>query len=342
MNLHRIKILVIDNGIVIALIIAIVFFGWKNTGFLTIGNLENILLNITELGLIALPLAFLVMAGSIDLSLGSIASVGGIVSGQVMLSSGSVVMGIACGLLFGALAGSINGSLVSFAGLNPIVITLGFLAIWGGIALYLTGGASLYGFPEGFIELGTFAIGPVQIQVVLLLVAIGVSWFVLNRSSFGRQVLATGGNERAAFLMGIPVKRVRFLLYLVAGTCSALAGVLLAAKLQASPPTVGQGMELKALTVVLLGGVAFAGGIGRIGGVVAGLLFFGVLQNGLIIVGVSQFLQSVTVGLALVVAVILDGSVRKILTSSWTQNAVGSQDPRGDEKVSISGSTGVN
>jgi ribose/xylose/arabinose/galactoside ABC-type transport system permease subunit len=321
MNPNRIKVLIVDNGIVLALVVAVVFFGVKNSGFLTLGNLQNILLNIAELGLVALPLAFLVMAGSIDLSLGSIASVSAIVSGQIMLSSGSTIAGIGAGLAFGALAGAINGALVSYGGLNPIVITLGFLAVWGGVALYLTGGASLYGFPQAFIDLGTFSIGPVQMQVALLALTVIASWFVLNRMPLGRQVLAIGGNERVAFLMGIPVKRVRFSLHVVAGVFAALAGVLLAAKLQASPPTVGQGMELKALTVVLLGGVAFAGGIGRIGGVVAGLLFFGVLQNGLIIVGVSQFLQSVTIGLALVVAVILDGSVRKVLTSSWSEAA---------------------
>ena len=148
---------------------------------------------------------------------------------------------------------------------------------------------------------------------------IGLCWFLLNRRPFGREVLAIGGNERAAYLMGVRVRSVRMRLFVFTGMLAALAGIMLAAKLQAATPTVGVGMEVQALTVVLLGGVAFEGGIGRISGVVLGLLFVGVLRNGLVIAGVSQFLQTILIGLTLVVAVALDSSIQRIVRASWTR-----------------------
>lgn len=316
MNKNRIRTFFVENGILVALVVVVVFFAAQNPRFLAPTNLQNILLSVAELGFVALPLAFLVMAGTLDLSLGSIASMGAVLGGFAMLSTDSVVLGVLAGVSFGALAGAINGALISFGGLNPIVITLGFLAVWAGTALTLTGGGTLYGFPASFLELGTLRVGPVQLQLVLLAVLGIVAAAVLNRSPLGRQVLAIGGSPRVAFLMGVRVKEIKFALFVFAGAMAGLAGVMLAAKLQASPPTVGSGLELKALTVVLLGGVAFAGGYGRIVGVISGLVFVGVLSNGLIIIGVSQFIQQIVIGLALVIAIAFDSWVRRFVRFS--------------------------
>lgn len=142
---------------------------------------------------------------------------------------------------------------------------------------------------------------------------------MLNRTQFGKQVLAVGGNRRAARLMGVRVARTQFLLFAVSGLFAAFAGIMLAAKVQSASPTIGVGMELNALTVVLLGGVAFEGGIGRISNVVAGLLFFRVLNNGLIFLQASPFLQTVLIGVTLIVAVALDSTIQRIIRSSWAQ-----------------------
>jgi ribose transport system permease protein len=153
----------------------------------------------------------------------------------------------------------------------------------------------------------------VPIAGILVLVAFALGWWVLVRSRRGRYVYAVGGNERAAFLMGINVKRLRFLLFVLVGFAAALAGILLCVKLGAATPTAGRNMEIQALTVILLGGVAFSGGSGKMGGVLAGLVFVGALQNGLIVIGTSPFLQQVFVGLALLFAVALNDSVRGLL-----------------------------
>lgn len=313
MKTNSIRTFAVENGILIALVAIIVFFATQNPRFLSPDNLQNIVLSVAELGFVALPLAFLLMAGTIDLSLGSIASMGAVVSGMTMLSSESFVLGIVAGIAFGAFAGAINGALISFGGLNPIVITLGFLAVWAGAALTLTGGGTVYGFPQAFVDLGTSRLGPLQFQLVLLGVIVIIGAIVLNRLPIGRKVLAIGGSPRVAFLMGIRVREIKLWLFVLAGAMSGLAGVMLAAKLQAAPPTVGAGLELRALTVVLLGGVAFAGGYGRITGVLSGLIFVGVLSNGLIIIGISQFIQEIVIGLALVLAIAFDSWVRRFV-----------------------------
>ncbi|MEX1079506.1 MAG: ABC transporter permease [Homoserinimonas sp.] len=332
----KLKIFLAQNGIFIALILLVALFGIMNPNFLSLGNAENILLQSVELGLIALPLAFLVMTGSVDLSVGSIASAGAVTSGMVMASTGSAVLGIAVGVGFGLMAGAINGFLVSFLGLNPIVVTLGFLSVWGGFALMLTGGKTVTrsDLPEDFREFGSATVGPLPVQIIALILAVAIAWYLLNRNSVGRRVLAIGGNGRAAFLMGIKVKQTRFWLFVASGLFSSIAGMLLAAKVQSASPTLGSGMELHALTVVLLGGVAFEGGVGRISGVIAGLLFFRVLRNGLVFMQASPFLQTILVGLTLVVAVALDSSIQRIVKNSWAQlgkKAIDEDKPDQDE-----------
>lgn len=315
--MNRLKIYLAQNGAFLALLVLIAFFAASSPRFLSLANGRTILLQVAELGLIALPLAFLVMAGTLDLSVGSVASLSAVVTASVMVETQSSALGFVTAVAVGAVTGALNGLLIAYFRLNPLVITLGFLSVWGGLALFMTDGTTLVGFPEAFKQLGTLTFGPVPFQIVVLAAGVALAWWVLNRSSFGRNVLAVGGNRRAAHLMGIDVARTQFLLFVITGVCASLSGVLLSAKLQSAPPTVGSSMEIQALTVVLLGGVALEGGVGRISGVLAGLLFVGVLRNGLVIMGVSQFLQTILVGATLVIAVLLDGSVQRLVKRSW-------------------------
>lgn len=325
--MNRLKIFVAQNSTFIALLVLIAFFAAMNPRFFTLGNGQTILLQIAELGLIALPLAFLVMAGTLDLSVGSVASLAAVVSAMVMVGTGNVLLGFLAAIGVGLVAGALNGLLVAYFKLNALVITLGFLSVWGGLALFLTNGATITGFPEAFTSLGTMTFGPISLQIIVLALFTFGAWYLLNRMPLGRNVLAIGGNSRAAHLMGINVQRTQFLLFVLTSVAAGIAGVLLAAKLHSAPPTVGSGMEIQALTVVLLGGVALEGGSGRITGVIAGLLFVGVLRNGLVIMGVSQFLQTILIGATLVVAVLLDGSVQRLLKRTWNNLVVPAQKP---------------
>ena len=321
MSIEKIKIVLARNGVFGALILMALIFGAINPRFLSFNNGSTILQQIAELGIISLPVAFVVMMGCADLSVGAIASCSAVIAGYALLGSHNVIIGMLAGLAFGVLAGAINGFLVAYLRLNTFVVTLGFLSVWSGLAFLLSGGKTLTGLPAGFTRLGTFFIGFVPLQIAVLIVAVAAAWYILNRTAKGKQILAVGGNNRAAHLMGVRVEATKFWVFVVTGALSALAGMMLSAKLAAVSPSVGNGMELTALTVVLLGGIAFEGGTGRISGVVAGLLFVGVLRNGLVILGVSAYFQTILVGLTLVVAVALDKSIQRIIRSAWQSRA---------------------
>ncbi|MFT4279713.1 ABC transporter permease [Microbacterium sp.] len=321
MNLPRLKLLLAQNGIFLALLALFAAFALTNPNFAGLPNVSNILGQSVELALVALPLALLVISGSIDFSVGSIASLATVSAAIAMRETGSFWLGVAVGLLVGAAAGVVNGILVAYWGLNSFVVTLGFLSVWGGLALLLTNGRGISGrdLPGEFAALASLKIGPFPITLAILAVAIVVAWWVLGHTAFGKQIFATGGSRRAAVLMGVPVRRVQFLLFVATGVGAALAGMLLAAKVQSASPTVGAGLELDALTVVLLGGVAITGGIGKIGAVIGGVLFLRVLRNGLAFLQAPPFLQTILIGATLVVAVALDSTVQKVVRSSWSR-----------------------
>lgn len=321
MNTEHLKIFLAKNGIFAALLVLIGIFSILRPNFASFNNAQSILLQAAELGLIAIPLAFLIMSGTIDLSVGSIASAAAVTGGMVMGNTGSALTGLLAAFGTGVLAGALNGFLVSYLGLNSFVVTLGGLSVWGGFALLLSGGSTIprSELPDGFVIFGTMRIAGIPLQILLLMAVVAAGWYILNHSKFGKEVKAIGGNERAARLMGVSVQRTRFLLFVASGFFSALAGLLLSAKVQSANPNIGNGLELEALTVVLLGGVAFLGGIGRISGVLAGLLFFQVLQTGLVFMQASPFLQTILVGATLIIAVGLDKSIQRVVRNSWAE-----------------------
>jgi ribose/xylose/arabinose/galactoside ABC-type transport system permease subunit len=315
--MDRLKIMLVQNGVFAAMILMAALFGVLNPRFLSWQNAVTILQQVAELGVVALPVAFVVMTGQADLSVGSIATLGAVLGGLTLVGTGNAAAGVAVTLVFGLVAGALNGFLVAYLRLNSFVVTLGFLSVWGGIAMVLTNGKTLTGLPDDFKAFGTAKLVGIPVQIVVLAVVVAVAGYLLNRTAKGQEILAIGGNARAAELMGIRVQRTQMQVFIAAGVFAALAGLMLATKLAAVSPTVGSGMELKALTVVLLGGVSFAGGYGRIGGVAAGLLFVGVLNNGLVILGVSPFIQTVLVGATLVAAVLMDSSIQRFVSAAW-------------------------
>lgn len=321
------------HGTWIGCIFLVFFFYSWNPNFASLNNISNIGEAMAAIGIIAIPLGLLVIAGGVDLSVGSVASLSGVVAALVMTATGSSMLGVAAGLGIGFLAGVTNGVLVAYFKLNSIVITLGALSVWGGMALILSGGRTVAGLPSDFTMLGGFRIWGFSLDVLLLLLAIVYGVVVLNILPYGRKLRAVGGSTRSAFLMGVPVEREQFLMFVQVGIAASLAGVILAAKLAAATPITGQGMEITALTVVLLGGVAFSGGIGTISGILAGLLFVGLLRNGLIFTGTSQFLQQILIGFTLIVAVAFDETVRRISNNPTSWSGLSrSEDPKAKPK----------
>jgi len=310
-------------ALLIALVLLAAYFSAASGLFLSAGNVENILLSSSVLLIIAVPQAVLVIMGYVDLSVGSIVGLTGVVMGLLIVDHGfNPWLAMLVALVLGAVAGTINGFLVAYTKLSPIVVTLGTLQLFRG----LTEGVSRnppsgFGDVIGIFGNGTFFKIPIAVCISLLVFAAGAVF--LYRAAPGRHVYAIGVNSEAAFLSGLSTKRLPLMWYALIGLASGVGGILLAARLDAAPPTtLGNGLELTVLTAVLLGGVAFSGGRGTMLGVLLGVLFLGVLSNGMTLTNVPFWAQSIATGVALVVAAGLDelsqgrGVVRRLVSSS--------------------------
>ncbi|WP_082496572.1 ABC transporter permease [Aminobacter sp. DSM 101952] len=303
---------IINNILVIALVILIVYFASRTSTFLTVSNFEVILTNNAVIGVLVAAMALLVIAGHVDLSVGSNIGFAGTLVALANTEWGlSPWLSMLVGIGGGALGGVINGVLCGILRFNPVIVTLGMLGILRGATLLIQHN-EISGLDEFFVVMGNGEFLHVPIQLWIVGISFVAAAVFISLTTWGRYVYAIGSNPRAAFLAALPVRALPFALYVVTGAAAGLAGVMSAARLDGSAPgALGLQMELQALTIVLLGGVAFAGGRGRIGGVATAWIFLGVLENGLTQLNVTPFVQLVAAGLALVFAASLDslGSV---------------------------------
>lgn len=288
-----------------AVLILALFFYVQAPVFLTGRNLISITVQIAALMTIAVPFSILLMAGKVDLSVGSLLGLSGVVAGlcfPVMGTVGAVLFT----LLVGLVVGLVNGFLISWLSMSPIIVTLGALTLLRGLAQYLSPDP-LFGFPENFSYLGygTVLGLPVLTWVMLAVLSSGIAFMWL--SPLGRHTIAIGVNERAAHLVGIRVKLTVMLLYAAVGVASSIAGLMTIARINSAPSgTLGVGVELSVMTAVLLGGVPFTGGKGSLPRVALGVLLLGMLSNGLILMNVPTEASLMLTGLVLVVAAGLD------------------------------------
>ncbi len=294
-------------GLLLGFVALCAFFSARSDLFLTGGNIKNIGISSSILLIVAVPQAMLVIMGYVDLSVGSVLGICGVVTGQLIVVH-HVAWQVAAlvGLLAGAVVGILNGLLVTYAGLSPIIVTLGGLQLYRGLAQYLAPDLPT-GFGNGMALLGrgVYLGIPVVILITVLVFLTGV--IVVYAIPAGRHMFALGVNRDASYMSGIATRRLPILAFAATGFAAALGGVLLAARLDAAPPsTLGAGFELQVLTAVLLGGVAFSGGRGSMLGVVLGVFFLGVLSNGMTLLNVSSYGQSIASGVALILAAGLD------------------------------------
>jgi len=215
---------------------------------------------------------------------------------------------VACliGVLLSTFLGFLNGWAIANIGIPPLIVTLCALTIWEGVAYIISKGLPIFGFPSGFSILGQGYIGVVPIPVIVMVVILGIGAFILNKTYFGRHFYAVGGNEEAAFLSGINVKKVKYLAYTLSGFFAGLAGIVILSRTNSGQAITGKGFEFSVLTAIALGGVSVNGGVGRVSNIVAGVFIIGILTNGLVILNVSQYIQMVTKGVVLFVAVAFD------------------------------------
>lgn len=303
-------------------------------GFLSLGNLTTILLHVSVNAILALGMTFVIVTGGIDLSVGSLVALAGVLAAATLTASGTIavvgpggaaLLAVAVGTSVGAALGAVNGAVTAYGRIAPFVVTLATMTIARGAARLFTGGVpigypaagdpdfagksaaldALHAFGGGRIPVPGLTRGfPVSALVMLALVAAGA--FVLTRTRFGRYIYAIGGNEEAARLSGVPVRRVKLGAYAISGSCAGLAAVVLVGQLRSGGPDAGHLYELNAIAAAVIGGASLLGGTGTAWGALIGALLIGVLNNALDLLGVQSFWQEIAKGIIILLAVTFD------------------------------------
>lgn len=293
------------TGPLIGLILLCAFLTFATDSFFSVRNFLNILDQVTVIGIIAVGMTFVILLGGIDLSVGSVLALSMMVLGFLNVEAG-LPMGVAipAAIAAAAVAGLISGLLITEFKVPPFIATLAMMSIARGLASMITNGSQIIGFPAWFNMGAIIRYGGVlTMTVAVMFVVFAVALLFQRYREGGRAVYAVGGNPEVARLAGINVNRVTILVYTACAALSGLAGVLLAARLDAVQPTIGIAYELDAIAAVVIGGTSLSGGVGGIGGTIIGVLIIGVLRNGLNLLSVSPFLQAVIIGLVIVMAV---------------------------------------
>lgn len=306
-----------------ALVAIIIIFSLLSPYYLTTGNIMTMSSHVAIFGLLSLGMLVVLLDGGIDLSVGSTLGLSGVVAGFLMQGVTLKAIGVVvyppvwvvvvlC-LALGAAVGFVNGVLIARFRVPAFVATLGVMYMVRGWALLMTNGLTYNNLAgqaalgnEGFDWLGFNRIAGVPVGVIAFAVVAGLASLMLSRSAFGRWLYAAGGNERAAELSGVPVKRVQISVYVLSGMCAALGGLILSSQLTSAGPTAGMTYELTAIAAVVVGGAALTGGRGTVRGTLLGSFVIGFLSDGLVIIGVSAYWQTVFTGAVIVLAVLLN------------------------------------
>lgn len=306
-----------ESGVLAAFLLLLVVGAVFADGFTNTSNLFNITQQVAQLGIMAVGMTFVILQGEIDLSVGSIYALGAVVCGMVLTAGLPIMVGILAGVAVGVLCGLLNGIATVGLGIPSFIVTLGGLSAYRGIALLLTDGAPI-SLPSGDPATQAFAaiartrvLGMVPSQFLIMLAVFALGILLLRGTNFGFHVYAVGGNREAARLCGIDTGRVRITAFVLSGALAALSGVLSLAFLSYVQGVTGSGLELSVISAVILGGCALFGGSGSLTGTLIGVAIMGVLQNILVLVGLSSFWQTFSVGVLVVGAVALDAWLRR-------------------------------
>ncbi|WP_435258251.1 ABC transporter permease [Thioclava sp. FR2] len=301
------------EAILVAVFIAVfILNSFLSPYFLNAWNLSDATFNFTEKALIAFAMAMLIIAGEIDLSVASIIALASTAMGMAMTAGAAVPVIVLVGLLTGLICGAVNGFLVAGLGLPSIVVTIGTMSIFRGIAFIVLGDKAFTGYPSDFAYFGQgYVWWVISFELVLFAICALLYWAILHRSTFGRAVFAIGNNATAAQFSGIRVQRVRFILFLLTGIMSGLAAVCLTSRLGSTRPSIATGWELEVVTMVVLGGVNILGGSGSIPGVVLAALIMGMVTFGFGLLNVPGIVMSIFLGVLLIGVIALPRLLRR-------------------------------
>ncbi len=293
-------------------IMVAVFAALRPTIFLSLNNLRNITEQVAILAIVAGGMTIVMAAGDFDLSVGTLASLCGVIVADLLIKGLDVGPSIAIALAVGAIAGAFNGLLVAYAGLSAFVATLATMTAYRGLSLWYTGGSTLFsGLNEAFRPIGQGATGSIPNAVLIMVGVLVLAWFLLEQTTLGRRLYAIGGNAEAAFLAGINVRLLRMVAFVCSGIGAAIAGIVLTSRLFSAHPTAGEPLMLNAIAAVFLGMTMFREGEAHVPGALFGVLILGVLSNGLNLLQVNSYLQIVLTGVIIILAVLVSGLARR-------------------------------
>lgn len=324
---NQLGMMLLKGRTIIVLVILIVFFSFAAPNFLSVNTFMLIAKHVALYGILAIGMTYIIITGGIDLSVGAVVGLAGMVAGG-LIQKGLVLGGYTLyfnvpmvfllTVLCGAVIGAMNGIVITRLKVAPFIATLGMMYVVRGFANLHSGGATysnLAGYEAlgntGFPKLGLSFLG-IPIGAIILAVIAVITAIALRKTPFGWHVLAVGGNERAATLSGVKSNRVKIIVYILSGVCAAIVGMINTAQLVAAHPASGESWEMNAIAAAVLGGTSMAGGIGTIGGTIIGAFVIGVINDGMVMCGVSEFWQMVIKGLVIVLAVVIDQFQRSL------------------------------
>ncbi len=292
-------------GILISFLLLCLALSLLSDRFLTVANLTNVLRQITVNGIIAVGMTYVILIGDIDLSVGSVLALTSVVTADLLQIGVPVPMAVLLGIGLGMALGTVNGLITVGFQVPSFITTLGMLTAARGMALTYTQGRPITGLPDSFRFLGRGEPLGVPMPIILAALVFALAWVILRRTRHGEQLYAIGNNPVAAQLVGIPVNRLRTLVFTASGGLSALAGMILIARLDSAQPTAGVAFELDAIAAVVLGGTRFTGGVGGMGGTLLGALIIGVLDNGLNLLNISSLYEQLVKGAVIALALLI-------------------------------------
>ena len=294
-------------GVILAFVVECVLLTIISPFFLTTANLFNVLKSFSYTGIIAVGMTMLIVVGALDLSVGSMMGLGGMITAALMTRVGvNPWVSVLAGLASGAAAGYVISLLVNLLKINSFIVTLGMLSVARGLTYLISKGSNIFMKAKGVNFLGQGYLGMVPFPVIIMLVLVVLGSIFLSKTVRGRQIYAIGGNERAASLAGVPVNQVRAIAFVLTSVLAAFAGVIAGGMLGSAEMVAGTGVELDVIAAVIIGGASLKGGKGTIAGSIIGAAIMGVLRNGFILIGLPYEAQVISIGLVIILAVVID------------------------------------
>ncbi|MCI8584743.1 MAG: ABC transporter permease [Lachnospiraceae bacterium] len=293
-------------GLIFVALFIILVMSFLSPVFLTSQNITNILRQISLNGILSVGMTFVILTGGIDLSVGSVVAIAGVISGSMMANGTNWFVSCIAALVLAVICGLINGWLISYIEFQPFIATLSTMTIGRGMALAYSDGKPYTITDESFIQIGQGAVFGIPVPIILLILFCAAGLVILNMTTFGRYVFAIGGNKNAARLSGVRTRRIQMAVYVISSICAWMVGLILAARISSGQPIAGESYEMDAIAATAIGGTSMNGGIGSLTGTIFGFILLGLLNNSMNLMNINSFYQQIVKGLLIILAVFLD------------------------------------